>query len=43
MGFDMPGLPQKQTGYVAPVGEKERYVDRAMAHTTPWLQAKASP
>jgi hypothetical protein len=28
--------------YVAPVGEKELYVDRAMANIIPYLQAKAS-
>ncbi len=27
--------------YVAPVGEKEHYVERAMAHITPYLQASA--
>jgi len=27
--------------YVAPVGEKELYVDRAIANITPYLQAKA--
>jgi transcriptional regulator GlxA family with amidase domain len=28
--------------YVAPVGEKELYVDRALANVTPYLKAKAS-
>lgn len=28
--------------YVAPVGEKELYVDRALANITPYLKAKAS-
>ena len=39
----LEGLEAAQSAmhYVAPVGEKELYVDRAMAHITPYLQAKA--
>ncbi|MBF3542844.1 AraC family transcriptional regulator, partial [Burkholderia pseudomallei] len=28
--------------YVAPVGEKEAYVSRAMAHVTPYLAVSAT-
>jgi transcriptional regulator GlxA family with amidase domain len=40
----LEGLEAAQSAmhYVAPVGEKELYVDRAMANITPYLQAKAS-
>ena len=37
------GLEAAQSAmhYVAPVGEKEQYVDRALANITPYLQAKS--